>query len=140
MSKNVNEILDFSDLDDVLEFKFKENIYYIPAFTKKQLDKLMSISRKFVAFTDAEPKLPEEESEISKDDLDKTNDFFDMQDEYLLAAVMKKGVDGNIDESLSDSDLASWPVKLRAKVMQLINEQMSITIGDVAGTESEKKS
>ena len=139
MSKNVNELLDFSDLDQALEFKYKENIFVIPAFTKKQLDTLMAISKKFVAITKTSGELPESEEDLTKEDVENTSNFFDMQDEYILAAVMKKDVEGGKDVPLSEDDLATWPVKLRAKVMQLINSQMSTTIADVGG-EPEKKS
>lgn len=135
MSKNVNELLDFSDLDERIEFKYKEDMFCIPAFTKKQLDTLMAISKRFVA--DA-PKGEEVETEnMSEEDMERSKNFFNMQDEYLIAAVSR--IDENILVPLTQDDIDSWPIRLKNKIMSLINNQMSSTISE-AGGEAEKKS
>lgn len=137
MENKGKDILDFSDLDEGIDFIYKGETFRIPAFTKRELDKLMALSKDFVS---EKPKDVSEDGDVSEEegDVEKSVKFFDMQDEYILVAVKKVSEDGAIS-TLTIERINEWPIKLKAKIMQLINSQMSITVAEVS-SEGEKKS
>lgn len=133
MSKD--NILDFTDYAKPLDFKFKEDTYRIPAFSKNQIEKLMEINKKFTDFDDPEKIVPDAETELSKEKLNQSNDYFNMQDDFIACALFKK--EGEEFKPVDIKELIDWPVKVKNRVMKAISEQMSATIED---DEPEKKS
>ena len=123
-----NEVLDFTDYATPIDFKFDDNIYRIPAFNKDQIEKLMELNKNFI-------DIDEVDDDDSEGQMKKTKDYFEMQDIFIATALMRKKGDGY--KTIEPSDLNSWPVKVKNKVMQQISEQMSVTVED---DEPEKKS
>ena len=130
----MNEILDFTDYAKPLDFKFRDNTYRIPAFNKSQIETLMKINAKFVADEIDSDITSEDDQKMTKEQLDKTGDYFNMQDEFLASAVFKK-----VDEEyiqITEEELSEWPIKVKNAVMRSVSQQMATTVED---DEPEKK-
>lgn len=119
------EIQDFTDLALPIDFKYEGIVYRIPAFNKPQLKKLMSLTS----------KLRSDEKEENKEKESESGEFLDVQDEMLIVGVLKQKED-NTFEAITMDLIDSWPMRLKNKIMDLINRQMSNISGD---DESEKK-
>lgn len=137
----MNDILDFTDYAKHIDFKYQNAVYRVPPFNKSQIETLMAINKKFVDIGGGMPD--SDESDDSADDLkeisgklETSNQYFSMQDEFLACALFKK--EGESFQPVDISEFTNWPVKLKNRVMKIINEQMSTTIED--GDETEKKS
>lgn len=131
-------MLDFTDYAKPIDFKFNENTYRIPAFNKSQIEKLMKINAEFVK-KDKQGNLsiPDAPDSDNTDINDEENiRFFDMQDEFIGSALLKK-IDNGFVKVLKE-ELEDWPVKVKNRVMKAISEQMSSTLDE--GDVIEKKS
>lgn len=124
-----NDILDFTDYAKPIDFKFKDVIYRVPAFSKNQIETLMEANRKFIDQDEAvDDMVPKDGDKITKEQFDKTAGFFDSQDEFIAIALLKK--EGDEFKPVDKSELEDWPVKVKNRVMQVITEQMSSTVDD----------
>lgn len=124
------DILDFTDYAQPLDFKFKDGHYRIPAFNKNQIEKLMTINKKFTEVGDPDP-----DEKKDADTIDKSGEYFDMQDEFLACALYKKT--GDEFKPIEQDELKDWPIKVKNKVMKSVSDQMTTTIEE---DEPEKKS
>ena len=136
----MNDILDFTDYAKPLDFKYQEETYRIPAFSKPQLQKLMAINKELVKVGGDEDDLPDtditpkEDVSMTSEELDKTNAYFDLQDKFISNALLKKKDDSWIE--VNENSLVDWPIKVKNRIMKSISDQMSATVED----DVEKKS
>lgn len=128
-------ILDFTDYAKPIDFKFNENTYRIPAFNKSQIEKLMRINSEFVK-KDKDGNLSVPDTDSIDADAEENIKFFDMQDEFIGSALLKKTDNGFV--KVQKEELEDWPVKVKNRVMKAISEQMSSTLDE--GDVTEKKS
>ena len=128
-------ITDFDDYAKPFDFKFQGQVYRIPAMDKITIEALMALNQKMrdeKLEKTAQEMLKEDENSddgISKDDLDNTKKFFDLQDEYIALAVKLLQEDGSIKD-LQKEHFINWAVKVKNKVMSCITEQMSLADED----------
>jgi hypothetical protein len=137
----INDILDFTDYAKPFDFKFNENVYRIPAFSKVQIEKLMNINKKFIEIGKSVDKtltdlIPGEDKDMTVEELETSKTYFDMQDEFIACALLRKIGDGSF-AGILENELTDWPVKVKNKVMKVISDQMSMSVED---EEPEKKS
>ena len=125
------EIMDFTQYAEEIGFTFKGETYFIPAFNKTELRAIMEINSK----RESKKEDVEGEDKEKKEEEDNVK-YFDYQDEMLAIGVYKKGEKGERIK-LDISHFEEWPVAVKNKVMDIVNEQMSLmTKEDI---ESEKK-
>jgi len=128
-----NNILDFTDYAKPFDFKYNDNIYRIPAFSKSQIEKLMQINKRFM-------DLEKQKKDLNDPDkLEDTGSYFVMQDEFLSSALFKKNESGGFN-SIDPDELDEWPVKVKNKIMNEIGKQMSTNITDEEEDKTSKKS
>lgn len=126
-----NIVMDFDEYAIPSDFRFKGNLYRIPAFDKGQIEKLMKINNQMVEMNKA--------SEIKNEDTEmKTN--LDLQDEFLSVALLKEVGENNFIP-IEYSEIEVWPLRVKAKVMKTVSDQMSMTIDEEGvSKDTEKKS
>lgn len=139
---NTQEIMDFTDYAQPIDFKFQDNIFRIPAFGKSKLEKLMMLNRKFTELQEQEDAVDKESdgdevTEVTEEAIKRNTDFLTTQDEFIAAAIMIKDGDDYKDVSMDQMNTWDWPVKVKAKVMEAITKQMSSVVEE---DEIEKKS
>jgi hypothetical protein len=120
----MGQVIDFNSLLTSICFKFGEVNYSIPPISNSKAIKLMSLANEM-------GKKSKEEEESGNSDLSRV---FDVQNEFIIIAVVRE--DG---KPITKEEINTWPSKMTAKVMDLINQQIS---GDSIkeGSEAEKKS
>jgi hypothetical protein len=129
----MENILDFTDYAKPFDFKYNDNIYRIPAFSKSQIEKLMQINTRFM-------NLEKQKKDLNDpDSLGDTGSYFIMQDEFLSSALFKKTESGSF-EPIDPAELDTWPVKVKNKIMNEIGKQMSTNIEEEEEDKSSKKS
>ena len=119
------DVIDLSDLVQSVKFKFNDQECEIPPIPDDKLRGIMNIANKI--------------TESSKDGLndEKTNDeFIANQNKFLSMAIQKK--DGKSYTKMDEGDFASWPLKLKNKVMELVFEQIGTSSGEDISADSEK--
>lgn len=129
MAENIR---DFNDYAKPIDFKFGDNVYRIPAFGKNKIEKLMEINNQFTGVLDED--VDPESEEINKETIEKNKKFFEMQDNYIASAILKK--EGDQFKEITEEELIDWPIRVKNQVMSAITEQMS-TVSD---EDVEKKS
>ena len=113
------EIIDFSDCAEEIPFKYKGIEYYIPAFNKNQIRKIMEINKKRKDKEEKDSEIADSEIADDKNEEDfeeKDTEYFDDQDEMLCISVYKKENNSPVEISV----LESWPVVLKNRIMTLI--------------------
>lgn len=133
-----NEVLDFDDYAKPIDFKFNGGLYRIPSFNKSKLEQLMRINQEFIDSDTPDPNA-DEENPPSIDEMNKTVEYFTMQDDFISLALLKK-TDNNSFVEIEKTELTDWPVRVKNKVMQTISDQMSATADESAKGVPAKKS
>jgi hypothetical protein len=120
----MGQVIDFNSLLTSICFKFDNVDYSIPPISNSKAIKLMTLANEM-------SKKSKAEEESGDSDLNKV---FEVQNDFILIAVVRD--DG---KQITKEEINSWPSKMTAKVMNLINQQIS---GDEVkeGSEAEKKS
>ena len=121
------EVMDLSDLVMAVKFKFNDLEFEIPPIPDDKLKAIMSTANKI--------------TEGSKAGLmdDKSNEeFIKNQNVFLSLGVQKKDKDSENYSKMKATDFASWPLKLKNKVMELIFEQIGTSSGETISPDSEK--
>jgi hypothetical protein len=118
MDYNSTDIIDFTDIAKPVFFKYNDDFFAIPSFTKKQIKTLMILGS-------AANNFKNEEQEDNN--LNSTINYFDTLDEYILAAVVKCNKANSIEgaKSIESEDIDHWPITIKNKIMNLINTQMN---------------
>lgn len=111
------EIQDFMDLAKPIHFKVSGKRYVIPSFNEAQFSKLMEIGSKFAKHDDNDDVDNEERLKRNKESLS-------VQAEYIEVAISEM-IDGELN-SISRETIISWPLKVRSKIIDKIQEQMKV--------------
>jgi hypothetical protein len=120
----MSDVIDLSDLVKAVKFKFNNEEFEIPPIPDDKLKEIMAIANKI--------------TKSGENEEDKDSDLFiEHHNKFLSLSVQRKD-EQNVYHKMEPNDFASWPLKLKNRVMELVFEQVGTSTGDAIPVDSEK--